>query len=124
MLKDLYVMKVDAKQELDNMNEKKDNDRFKQLILVPEGISIDSLLDGDRYYLTGEKGAGKTALLIYTALKADELFNAEDKRRIDNISSFLPRRMMLRNLTASIVHSARPTVNDIRTEQKRSQIRV
>ncbi len=77
MLKDLYVMKVDAKQELDNMNEKEDIDRFKQLILVPEGISIDSLLDGDRYYLTGEKGAGKTALLIYTALKAEELFNAE-----------------------------------------------
>lgn len=77
MLSDLYVMKVDAKQELDNMNEKADIDRFKQLILVPEGINIDSLLDGDRYYLTGEKGAGKTALLIYTALKAEELFNAE-----------------------------------------------
>ena len=77
MLKDLYIMKVDAKQELDNMNDIKDITRFKQLILVPDGISIDSLLDGDRYYLTGEKGAGKTALLIYTALKAEELFNAE-----------------------------------------------
>lgn len=77
MLKDLYVMKVDAKQELDNMNDVKDISRFKQLILVPDGISIDSLLDGERYYLTGEKGAGKTALLIYTALKAEELFAAE-----------------------------------------------
>lgn len=77
MLKDLYVMKVDAKQELDNMNDLKDITRFKQLILIPDGISIDSLLDGERYYLTGEKGAGKTALLIYTALKAEELFNAE-----------------------------------------------
>lgn len=77
MLKDLYIMKIDAKQELDNMNDIKDINRFKQLILVPDGINIDSLLDGDRYYLTGEKGAGKTALLIYTALKADELFNAE-----------------------------------------------
>lgn len=70
-------MKVDAKQELDNMNDVKDISRFKQLILVPDGISIDSLLDGERYYLTGEKGAGKTALLIYTALKAEELFAAE-----------------------------------------------
>lgn len=77
MLKDLYVMKIDAKQELDNMNDKKDIDRFKQLILIPDGINIDSLLDGDRYYLTGEKGSGKTALLIYAALKAEELFNAE-----------------------------------------------
>lgn len=70
-------MKVDAKQELDNMNDIDDINRFKELILVPEGISIDSLLDGDRYYITGEKGAGKTALLIFTALKAEELFNAE-----------------------------------------------
>lgn len=77
MLKDLYVMKIDAKQELDNMNDIRDISRFKQLILVPDGISIDSLLDGDRYFLTGEKGAGKTALLIYTALKAEELFAAE-----------------------------------------------
>ena len=61
MLKDLYVMKVDAKQELDNMNDLEDIARFKQLILIPDGLSIDSLLDGERYYLTGEKGAGKTA---------------------------------------------------------------
>lgn len=77
MLKDLYVMRVDAKQELDNMNSANDISRFKQLILIPDGINIDSLLDGDRYFLTGEKGAGKTALLIYTALKAEELFNSE-----------------------------------------------
>lgn len=36
-------------------------------------FGIDSLLDGERYYLTGEKGAGKTAMLIYTALKAEQL---------------------------------------------------
>lgn len=77
MLRDLYVMKIDAKQELDNMNDANDITRFKEMILVPDGISIDSLLDGDRYFLTGEKGAGKTALLIYTALMAEELFNAE-----------------------------------------------
>ena len=77
MLKDLYVMKVDAKQELDNLNSPEALERFKQSIFVPSGVNIDSLLDGDRYFLTGEKGAGKTAMLIYTALKAEELFNAE-----------------------------------------------
>ena len=77
MLKNLYVMKIDAKQELDNINDIEDIDRFKRSMLIPDGINIDSLLDGERYYLTGEKGAGKTALLIYTALKADELFSAE-----------------------------------------------
>jgi len=77
MLKDLYVMKVDAKQELDNLNSGEALERFKQSIFVPAGVNIDSLLDGDRYFLTGEKGAGKTALLIYAALKAEELFRAE-----------------------------------------------
>ncbi|KLU62694.1 hypothetical protein CEB3_c10060 [Peptococcaceae bacterium CEB3] len=77
MLKDLYVMKIDAKQELDNMNDAEEIDRFKRLIMIPDGVNIDSLLDGERYYLTGEKGAGKTAMLIYTALKAEELFDAE-----------------------------------------------
>ena len=76
-LKNLCVMKIDAKQELDNINSQEDIDRFMNLIMVPDGISIDSLLDGDRYFLTGEKGAGKTALLIYTALKAEKLFEAE-----------------------------------------------
>lgn len=70
-------MKIDAKQELDNMNGAKEIDRFKRLIMVPDGLNVDSLLDGERYYLTGEKGAGKTAMLIYTALKAEELFDAE-----------------------------------------------
>ena len=53
MLKNLYVMKIDAKQELDNMNGAKEIERFKNLIIVPDGLSIDSLLDGERYYLYG-----------------------------------------------------------------------
>jgi len=77
MLKDLYVMKIDAKQELDNITSAEDIEIFKKSILIPDNINIDYLLNGDRYYLTGGKGTGKTALLIYTALKAEELFNAE-----------------------------------------------
>lgn len=77
MLSDLYVMKIDAKQELDNINSSEDIETFKKSIIVPDNISIDYLLNGERYYLTGSKGTGKTALLIYTALKAEELFDAE-----------------------------------------------
>ena len=77
MLKDLYVMKIDAKQELDNINSAEDIETFKKSILIPDNINIDYLLNGEKYYLTGSKGTGKTALLIYTALKAEELFNAE-----------------------------------------------
>lgn len=77
MLENLYVMKIDAKQELDCINSSEDIVRFKKSIIIPSGINIDYLLNGERYFLTGDKGAGKTALLIYTALKAEELFNAE-----------------------------------------------
>ncbi|MCL2109452.1 MAG: hypothetical protein FWH20_08945 [Oscillospiraceae bacterium] len=77
MLKDLYVMKVDAKQELDNINSQEGLELYKKSILIPNGINIDSIYDGDVYFLVGEKGAGKTALLIYVALKAEEMFEAE-----------------------------------------------
>lgn len=77
MLKNLYVMKIDAKQELDNINSQEDMERFKKSIIVPNGVNLDYLLNGERYFLTGDKGSGKTALLIYTALKAEEYFNAE-----------------------------------------------
>jgi len=77
MLKDLYVMKIDAKQELDNIISEEDIKRFLDLIFIPEGININLMLEGDRYFFTGAKGAGKTTLLIFTALKAEEIFDAE-----------------------------------------------
>lgn len=70
-------MKVDAKQELDNIINEEAESRFIDLILVPDGIDYNLMLDGERYYFTGDKGAGKTAMLIYTALQAEKLFNAE-----------------------------------------------
>ena len=77
MLCDLYVMKIDAKQELDNFNSVNQITQFMDAIIIPNGVNIDYLLDGERFFLTGNKGAGKTALLIYTALRAEKLFNAE-----------------------------------------------
>lgn len=77
MLRDLYVMKVDAKQELDNINNSEGLELYKSSILIPDGIDLNQIYDGDKCFLIGEKGAGKTALLIYAALKAEELFEAE-----------------------------------------------
>lgn len=77
MLKNLYVMRVDAKQELDNINSIEGLDLYKKSILIPDGIDINQIYDGEKYFLVGEKGAGKTALLIYTALKAEDMFVAE-----------------------------------------------
>ena len=45
MLKDLYVMKIDAKQELDNIISEEDIKRFLDLIFIPEGININLMLD-------------------------------------------------------------------------------
>lgn len=77
MLSNLYVMRVDAKQELDNINNAEGLELYKKSILIPDGIDLNQIYDGDKYFLVGEKGAGKTALLIYAALKAEDLFEAE-----------------------------------------------
>ena len=77
MLGDLIDVKIDAKQVLDTMNDAESIERFKTAIFVPEESVIDQLMNGSRYFLTGRKGTGKTAFLIYTALKSEELYNAE-----------------------------------------------
>lgn len=38
---------------------------FKNSFQNPPGIDIDSLLSGENYYIIGQKGCGKTALLLY-----------------------------------------------------------
>lgn len=77
MLGDLIDVKIDAKQVLDTLNNEASIANFKKSIYVPEPHLIEQLIDGTRYFITGTKGVGKTAFLIYTALQAEEKFNAE-----------------------------------------------
>lgn len=77
MLNDLYDMKIDAMQALNKMVGDAAIQSFKNAMYIPDKKIIDRLLDGETYYLVGNKGSGKTALLIYTALLAEEKFNAE-----------------------------------------------
>lgn len=77
MLKDILDIKIDAKQILDNLVGKNAIQKFKDVVFIPDKRVIDFLLKGEKFFLVGTKGAGKTALLIYTALKADELTSAE-----------------------------------------------
>jgi len=73
-LKDLFVGKTDAKNELieNNMQNKK---LFCDSFLIPENIDVDDFFYGKRYYITGLKGIGKTALLHYIDLKMSETVN-------------------------------------------------
>ncbi|OAV66455.1 hypothetical protein Barb6_02593 [Bacteroidales bacterium Barb6] len=73
--KDLFVGKIDAKNEIleDSDIEK---ERFIESYLIPDNISLDSFLKGYRYIISGLKGTGKTALLQYISLHAEKEHNA------------------------------------------------
>jgi hypothetical protein len=70
-IKDIFVGKIDAKNELIE-NTSKENERFIDSFLIPENIDIREYIDGKRYYITGLKGTGKTALLRYIALSVEK----------------------------------------------------
>lgn len=60
-IKDLYVGKPDAKDEIDFEGQHK----FLKTFVVAEHFNIASLLYGSNCFVTGFKGTGKTALLFY-----------------------------------------------------------
>lgn len=73
-LKDLFIGKTDAKNELIDNNDKT-KELFCNSFLIPENININDFYEGRRYYITGLKGTGKTALLHYIDLKMREKTN-------------------------------------------------
>lgn len=71
-LKDLYLGNIDAKNELLN-NSTDEIKRFENSFLMPDNIIFNDFLNSKRYFILGLKGTGKTALLRYLALKANEI---------------------------------------------------
>ena len=71
-LKDLYLGNIDAKNELLN-NSDTEIERFEKSFLMPSNIILDDFLNSNRYFILGLKGTGKTALLRYLALRANEI---------------------------------------------------
>ena len=55
-VKDVYAGKPDARFETTFL---------KENIILPPNFSIDEIIKGDKYYIVGNKGIGKTALLLY-----------------------------------------------------------
>lgn len=62
--------------EIDAKNEIFDQDRvgihiFENSFQIPPGIDFEQLLAVSKYYIHGQKGSGKTALLLYLKKKLD-----------------------------------------------------
>jgi hypothetical protein len=70
-LKDLYFGNIDAKNEL-RANDPESIARFMEAFIVPQDIDEQSFLKGIRFLIYGPKGTGKTALLRYLGLRAQE----------------------------------------------------
>lgn len=66
-LKDIFIGKTDAKNEFIE-NSIEEQDKFVDSYLIPENIHIKDFQHGNKYYIAGLKGTGKTALLRYLEL--------------------------------------------------------
>lgn len=76
LLKDLVLGKTDAKNELLE-NDTKSINRFTDSFLLPDNIAPREFINGQKYFISGLKGTGKTALLRYIGLKAQEECHAK-----------------------------------------------
>lgn len=57
-VKDIYAGKLDARYE--------DLELFENTnMILPPNLNIEDIIKGDKYYIVGNKGTGKTALLLY-----------------------------------------------------------
>ncbi|WP_294213517.1 hypothetical protein [uncultured Chryseobacterium sp.] len=103
-LKDVFVGKTDAKNEFIE-NTKDEQEKFINSYLIPENITVSDFENGKKYYITGLKGTGKTALLRYLELSFKEKeiyssfilfkseFSEEDKANFSKAAStFLTER--------------------------------
>ncbi|MBO1503902.1 hypothetical protein JKX24_18630 [Serratia proteamaculans] len=77
-LSDIYLGTTDAKNEL-LTNSPEERLRFKKLYVVPPALIVDKYINHSKYFITGLKGTGKTALLRYISIVLDEQKNTISK---------------------------------------------
>jgi hypothetical protein len=63
-LREIFLGNIDAKNELVAASEQQKK-RFLAGFLIPPTVILDEVLSGERYFVTGMKGIGKTSLLKY-----------------------------------------------------------
>lgn len=76
-LKDLYLGGIDAKYELIT-NSLDERERFEKSYLIPGNVSI-RFFKRKKFYVTGLKGSGKTALMRYIGIQAEKEYCAHCK---------------------------------------------
>lgn len=74
-LKDLYLGNIDAKNELLKGTEE-ERSLFSESFFMPPNIVMEHFVSGRKYFITGLKGTGKTALLRYISIAAEEKLKA------------------------------------------------
>lgn len=67
-IRDIYAGMPDAKDEI-NTNQA---EKFFASFIMPPGLSVDNLLSGKKFLVTGYKGVGKTSILFYLQNCAQE----------------------------------------------------
>lgn len=70
-LKELNLGSIDAKNEL-LTDTPEERERFISAFVVPPSLDINKHISGSRYFVTGLKGTGKTALLRYISIRIEE----------------------------------------------------
>lgn len=74
-LKDIFIGNTDAKNELLRGDEK-EIESFKSGFLMPDNVVVNQFTSGQKFYITGLKGTGKTALLRYLGICVQEQLKA------------------------------------------------
>lgn len=71
----LLLGQTDAKNELINYS-KEEVEIFKEGFVIPDNVRIEDFQNGKKYFITGLKGTGKTALLRYIELICKKRYSA------------------------------------------------
>lgn len=74
-LNDIFIGKTDAKNELIESSDQ-EIQAFKNGFLMPDNVIPDDFFSGKRYFITGLKGTGKTALLRFLSINVEEQLNS------------------------------------------------
>jgi len=74
-LKDIQIGSIDAKNELLTGSEE-EIEFFRKGFCLPPNIVFEDFLNSKKYFVTGLKGIGKTALLRFIALEAERILKA------------------------------------------------
>lgn len=71
-LKDIHFGSIDAKHDIEGRSPE-EIQYFEDTFILPPNVDINDYLLSKKYYISGLKGTGKTALLRYIQIKAEKL---------------------------------------------------